>query len=52
MLQVIWERFRRLSDRQLLKDGCIQLNDKPGAGFEINPDVAKKYLCEGEKWWD
>jgi L-alanine-DL-glutamate epimerase-like enolase superfamily enzyme len=39
-------------DRELLKNGCIQLNDKPGAGFEINPDVAKKYLCEGEKWWD
>jgi L-alanine-DL-glutamate epimerase-like enolase superfamily enzyme len=39
-------------DRELLKDGCIQLNDKPGAGFEINPDVAKKYLCEGEVWWD
>ncbi len=39
-------------DRELLKDGCIQLSDKPGAGFEINPDVAKRYLCEGEKWWD
>ena len=39
-------------DRELLKDGCIQLNDKPGAGFEINPDVAKRYLCEGEQWWD
>jgi len=39
-------------DRELLKDGCIQLNDKPGAGFEINPDAAKKYLCQGETWWD
>jgi len=39
-------------DRELVKDGCIQLNDKPGAGFEINPDVAKRYLCEGETWWD
>jgi L-alanine-DL-glutamate epimerase-like enolase superfamily enzyme len=39
-------------DRELLKDGYIQLNDKPGAGFEINPVVAKRYLCEGEVWWD
>ena len=39
-------------DRELLKDGYIQLNDKSGAGFEINPDVAREYLCEGEEWWD
>jgi L-alanine-DL-glutamate epimerase-like enolase superfamily enzyme len=39
-------------DREIIKDGYIQLNDKPGAGFEINPDVAKRYLCEGEEWWD
>jgi L-alanine-DL-glutamate epimerase-like enolase superfamily enzyme len=39
-------------DREIIKDGYIQLNDKPGAGFEINADVAKRYLCEGEEWWD
>lgn len=38
-------------DRDIIKDGYIQLSDKPGLGLEINKDVAQKYLVEGEKWW-
>lgn len=39
-------------DRDIIKDGYIQLSDKPGLGLEINKDVARKYLVEDEKWWD
>jgi L-alanine-DL-glutamate epimerase-like enolase superfamily enzyme len=38
-------------DRDIIKDGYIQLSDKPGLGLDLNKDVAMKYLVEGEKWW-
>lgn len=38
-------------DRDIIKDGYIQLSDKPGLGLELNKDVAMKHLVEGEKWW-
>jgi L-alanine-DL-glutamate epimerase-like enolase superfamily enzyme len=38
-------------DREIIKDGYIQLSDKPGLGLELNKDFASKYLMEGETWW-
>ncbi len=38
-------------DRDIIKDGYIQLSDRPGLGLDLNKDVAMKYLVEGEKWW-
>jgi L-alanine-DL-glutamate epimerase-like enolase superfamily enzyme len=38
-------------DKDIIKDGYIQLSDKPGLGLEVNKDIATKYLVEGEKWW-
>ena len=38
-------------DRDMIKDGYIQLSDKPGLGLDLNKDVAMKYLVEGETWW-
>jgi L-alanine-DL-glutamate epimerase-like enolase superfamily enzyme len=38
-------------DREMIKDGYIQLSDKPGLGLDLNKEVAMKYLVEGEKWW-
>ncbi len=38
-------------DRPLVKDGFIQLSDKPGFGIELNESLLKKYLAEGEKMW-
>ena len=38
-------------DREIIKDGYIQLSDKPGLGLDLNKDVAMKSLVEGEKWW-
>jgi L-alanine-DL-glutamate epimerase-like enolase superfamily enzyme len=33
------------------KDGYFTIEDKPGLGVEINPDVAKAHLAPGEVWW-
>ena len=33
------------------KDSYFQIEDKPGLGFDINPDVAKAHLAPGEVWW-
>jgi L-alanine-DL-glutamate epimerase-like enolase superfamily enzyme len=33
------------------KDGYFTIQDKPGLGVEINPDVAKAHLAPGESWW-
>jgi L-alanine-DL-glutamate epimerase-like enolase superfamily enzyme len=33
------------------KDGYFEIEDKPGLGFDINPDVAKAHLAPGEVWW-
>ncbi len=40
-------------DKDLTKDGYIQLSDRPGLGIELNEDlIKKKYLCDDEPWWD
>ena len=31
--------------------GYFHIEDKPGLGFDINPDVAKAHLAPGETWW-
>jgi L-alanine-DL-glutamate epimerase-like enolase superfamily enzyme len=33
------------------KDGYCVIEDKPGLGVELNPDVVKAHLAPGEKWW-
>jgi L-alanine-DL-glutamate epimerase-like enolase superfamily enzyme len=33
------------------KDGYFTVQEKPGLGIEINPDVAKAHLAPGEVWW-
>jgi L-alanine-DL-glutamate epimerase-like enolase superfamily enzyme len=45
-----WENLIEY-DREIIKDGYIQLSDKPGLGLDLNKEVAMKYLVEGEKWW-
>ena len=34
-----------------IKDGFIQVSDKPGLGIELNPDVVRAHLVPGETWW-
>jgi L-alanine-DL-glutamate epimerase-like enolase superfamily enzyme len=38
-------------DRPLVTDGHIQLSDKPGFGIDLNENLLKNYLAEGEKMW-
>ena len=34
-----------------IKDGFIQVTDKPGLGVELNAEVARAHLAPGENWW-
>jgi L-alanine-DL-glutamate epimerase-like enolase superfamily enzyme len=36
----------------LVADGYIAVPRKPGLGVELNPEVVKANLAEGEKYWD
>src|SRR5580704_1096758 len=38
-------------DAPYIDGGFIRVNDKPGLGVELNPDVVKAHLAEGETWW-
>ena len=39
-------------DREMTKDGYIQLSERPGFGIELNEElIREKYLIEGESWW-
>ena len=40
-----------LHDGPIVKDGFIELPNKPGLGIELNPDVVKAHLAAGETWW-
>src|SRR5688572_9107755 len=34
-----------------IKDGHIDVHDRPGLGIELNPDIVQAHLAAGEKWW-
>jgi L-alanine-DL-glutamate epimerase-like enolase superfamily enzyme len=39
-------------DKPYIQNGFVRVNDsKPGLGADLNPDVAKGHLAEGELWW-
>jgi L-alanine-DL-glutamate epimerase-like enolase superfamily enzyme len=38
-------------DAPYIKDGFIQVSDKPGLGITLNPDVVKAHLAAGESYW-
>jgi L-alanine-DL-glutamate epimerase-like enolase superfamily enzyme len=40
-----------LLDGPYVKDGYVQVNEKPGLGIELNPDVVKAHLADGETYW-
>jgi L-alanine-DL-glutamate epimerase-like enolase superfamily enzyme len=37
-------------DGPYIKDGFIQVSDKPGLGIELNPDIVRAHLVPGEVW--
>lgn len=46
-----WWQDLVVHDRPIIKDGYLTIQDKPGYGVEINPEVAKAHLAPGETWW-
>lgn len=40
-----------LLDGPYIKDGFIEVTDKPGLGIELNPDIVRAHLAPGETWW-
>lgn len=38
-------------DGPYIKDGFIQVTQKPGLGMTLNPDVVRAHLAPGETWW-
>jgi L-alanine-DL-glutamate epimerase-like enolase superfamily enzyme len=39
-------------DGPIVSQGYITVPQKPGLGIELNPDVARTNLAEGEQYWD
>ncbi|MDQ6665377.1 MAG: mandelate racemase/muconate lactonizing enzyme family protein [Acidobacteriota bacterium] len=46
-----WMDELLLIDGPYIRDGFVNVTDRPGLGAEINPDVAKAHLAAGETWW-
>lgn len=41
-----------LLDGPYIENGFLRINDtKPGLGADLNPDVVKAHLADGETWW-
>lgn len=40
-----------LIDTPYIRDGFIQVTERPGLGFDLNPDVVRAHLAAGESWW-
>jgi len=40
-----------MHDGPIFEQGTIAVSDKPGLGIELNPDVVKAHLAQGETWW-
>ncbi|MCX8171349.1 MAG: mandelate racemase/muconate lactonizing enzyme family protein [Candidatus Bathyarchaeota archaeon] len=47
-----WEDFVKGLEKPLIKDGFVNVPEKPGLGIEINEDLVKKYLVEGEDFFE
>ena len=48
---VDWWQDLVLRDGPFFQNGYFMLQDKPGYGIELNPDVARAHLAPGETWW-
>jgi L-alanine-DL-glutamate epimerase-like enolase superfamily enzyme len=46
-----WMDHLLVLDGRYIEGGFIYINDKPGLGVALNPDIAKAHLAPGESWW-
>ncbi|MGH9675082.1 MAG: mandelate racemase/muconate lactonizing enzyme family protein [Bryobacteraceae bacterium] len=38
-------------DGPYIQDGFVRVSDKPGLGMDLNAEVVKAHLADGERWW-
>ena len=38
-------------DGPYIENGHLRITEKPGFGVDLNPDVVKAHLADGETWW-
>jgi L-alanine-DL-glutamate epimerase-like enolase superfamily enzyme len=46
-----WWQDLVIHEGPIFKNGYFTIQDKPGYGVELNPDVARAHLAPGETWW-
>ena len=46
-----WWQDLVIHEGPIFDGGYLTIQDKPGYGIELNPDVAKAHLAPGETWW-
>lgn len=46
-----WWQDLVIHEGPIFEKGYLTIQDKPGYGVEINPDVARAHLAPGESWW-
>ena len=46
-----WMDELLILDGSYIENGYVRITEKPGLGVDLNPDVAKAHLAEGESWW-
>jgi L-alanine-DL-glutamate epimerase-like enolase superfamily enzyme len=46
-----WWQDLVIHEGPIFEKGYLTIQDKPGYGVELNPDVAKAHLAPGEQWW-
>ena len=46
-----WWQDLVVHEGPIFEGGYLTIQDKPGYGVEINPDVARARLAPGETWW-
>jgi gluconate/galactonate dehydratase len=46
-----WWQDLVIHEGPIFKDGYLIIQDKPGYGIELNPDVARAHLAPDEAWW-
>jgi L-alanine-DL-glutamate epimerase-like enolase superfamily enzyme len=39
-------------EKPVIKEGFVEISDRPGLGLELNRDVVKAHLAPGEVYWD
>jgi L-alanine-DL-glutamate epimerase-like enolase superfamily enzyme len=46
-----WWQDLVIHEGPIIEKGYLTIQDKPGYGVELNPDVVRAHLAPGETWW-